>query len=68
MIYRMLVFKVLKNIDLVYRGGSLGLMGLISQAIFDGGRHVLGYDLQLLFSLSFLKNGYFNLILLIKTF
>ena len=39
----MLVFKVLKNIDLVYRGGSLGLMGLISQAVFDGGKHVLGY-------------------------
>ncbi|KAM0941613.1 putative LOG family protein [Dioscorea sansibarensis] len=33
---------VVKNIDLVYGGGSLGLMGLISQAMFDGGRHVLG--------------------------
>ncbi|KAM0944587.1 putative LOG family protein [Dioscorea sansibarensis] len=33
---------VVKNIDLVYGGGSLGLMGLISQAVFDGGRHVLG--------------------------
>ncbi|KAM0932218.1 putative LOG family protein [Dioscorea sansibarensis] len=33
---------VLKNIDLVYGGGSVGLMGLISQAVFDGGRHVLG--------------------------
>ena len=39
----MLVFQVLKNIDLVYGGGSLGLMGLISQAVFDGGKHVLGY-------------------------
>ncbi|KAK4751368.1 hypothetical protein SAY87_004850 [Trapa incisa] len=31
-----------RNIDLVYGGGSIGLMGLISQAVFDGGRHVLG--------------------------
>lgn len=30
------------NIDLVYGGGSIGLMGLVSQAVFDGGRHVLG--------------------------
>ncbi|KAH7667096.1 LOG family protein [Dioscorea alata] len=32
---------VLNNIDLVYGGGNVGLMGLISQTIFDGGRHVL---------------------------
>ncbi|KAL9330457.1 hypothetical protein ACSQ67_000067 [Phaseolus vulgaris] len=31
-----------KNIDLVYGGGSIGLMGLVSQVVFDGGRHVLG--------------------------
>ncbi|XP_054819580.1 cytokinin riboside 5'-monophosphate phosphoribohydrolase LOG3-like isoform X1 [Prosopis cineraria] len=31
-----------RNIDLVYGGGSIGLMGLVSQAVFDGGRHVLG--------------------------
>ncbi|XAR64779.1 hypothetical protein NMG60_11008612 [Bertholletia excelsa] len=31
-----------KRIDLVYGGGSVGLMGLISQAVHDGGRHVLG--------------------------
>ena len=30
------------NIDLVYGGGSIGLMGLISQVVYDGGRHVLG--------------------------
>ncbi|CAN6463580.1 unnamed protein product [Victoria cruziana] len=29
-------------IDLVYGGGSIGLMGLVSQAVYDGGRHVLG--------------------------
>jgi len=34
--------KVSRNIDLVYGGGSIGLMGLISQAVFDGGRHVIG--------------------------
>ncbi|CAN6692377.1 unnamed protein product [Malus baccata var. baccata] len=33
---------VSKNIDLVYGGGSVGLMGLISQAVYDGGRHVIG--------------------------
>ncbi|XP_012468132.1 cytokinin riboside 5'-monophosphate phosphoribohydrolase LOG7 isoform X2 [Gossypium raimondii] len=31
-----------RRIDLVYGGGSVGLMGLISQAVHDGGRHVLG--------------------------
>jgi len=34
--------KVSRNIDLVYGGGSIGLMGLISQAVFEGGRHVIG--------------------------
>ncbi|KAF7829582.1 cytokinin riboside 5'-monophosphate phosphoribohydrolase LOG1-like [Senna tora] len=28
-----------RNIDLVYGGGSIGLMGSISQAVYDGGRH-----------------------------
>ncbi|CAA6655941.1 unnamed protein product [Spirodela intermedia] len=31
-----------RSIDLVYGGGSVGLMGLVSQAVYDGGRHVLG--------------------------
>ncbi|KAM1012339.1 hypothetical protein ACFX13_043210 [Malus domestica] len=31
-----------KHIDLVYGGGSIGLMGQISQVVYDGGRHVLG--------------------------
>nr|XP_043612855.1 probable cytokinin riboside 5'-monophosphate phosphoribohydrolase LOGL10 isoform X1 [Erigeron canadensis] len=31
-----------RNINLVYGGGSIGLMGLISQAVYDGGRHVIG--------------------------
>ncbi|XP_061338069.1 cytokinin riboside 5'-monophosphate phosphoribohydrolase LOG1-like isoform X3 [Gastrolobium bilobum] len=33
---------VSRNIDLVYGGGSIGLMGLVSQAVNDGGRHVIG--------------------------
>eukprot|EP00249_Psilotum_nudum_P028944 c38978_g1_i1 orf=199-846(-) len=33
---------VKRKIDLVYGGGSIGLMGLVSQVVFDGGRHVLG--------------------------
>ncbi|KAL1813209.1 hypothetical protein DCAR_0625507 [Daucus carota subsp. sativus] len=33
---------VSRNIDLVYGGGSIGLMGLISQAVHNGGRHVIG--------------------------
>nr|XP_019707747.2 cytokinin riboside 5'-monophosphate phosphoribohydrolase LOG isoform X2 [Elaeis guineensis] len=31
-----------RGIDLVYGGGSIGLMGLVSHAVRDGGRHVLG--------------------------
>ncbi|MCD9560419.1 Cytokinin riboside 5'-monophosphate phosphoribohydrolase log1 [Datura stramonium] len=34
--------SVERNIDLVYGGGSVGLMGLVSQSVFNGGRHVLG--------------------------
>ncbi|KAG9449417.1 hypothetical protein H6P81_009382 [Aristolochia fimbriata] len=33
---------VKRKIDLVYGGGSVGLMGLISRTVFNGGRHVLG--------------------------
>ncbi|KAK7401277.1 hypothetical protein VNO78_12635 [Psophocarpus tetragonolobus] len=33
---------VKRRIDLVYGGGSLGLMGLISQTVLNGGCHVLG--------------------------
>ncbi|KAK6942543.1 LOG family [Dillenia turbinata] len=32
-----------KKIDLVYGGGSGGLMGIVSQAVLDGGSHVLGF-------------------------
>ncbi|ONK59733.1 uncharacterized protein A4U43_C08F9840 [Asparagus officinalis] len=31
-----------RKVDLVYGGGSVGLMGLISQTVLDGGCHVLG--------------------------
>ncbi|KAM7490563.1 hypothetical protein LguiA_033484 [Lonicera macranthoides] len=33
---------VIRKIDLVYGGGSVGLMGSISQTVYDGGCHVLG--------------------------
>lgn len=33
---------VSKGIDLVYGGGSIGLMGVVAQAVHEGGRHVLG--------------------------
>lgn len=35
--------KVERRINLVYGGGSVGLMGLVSQAVHDGGRHVIGF-------------------------
>ncbi|KAL6894447.1 hypothetical protein ACP4OV_008545 [Aristida adscensionis] len=31
-----------RQLDLVYGGGSGGLMGLVSKTVYDGGRHVLG--------------------------
>lgn len=34
-----------RKINLVYGGGSIGLMGLISKAVYEGGCHVLGYDM-----------------------
>ncbi|KAH6774190.1 putative lysine decarboxylase family protein [Perilla frutescens var. hirtella] len=33
---------VSRKINLVYGGGSVGLMGLLSQRVYDGGCHVLG--------------------------
>ncbi|EOY07843.1 Lysine decarboxylase family protein isoform 1 [Theobroma cacao] len=40
--FSMPIQEVSRNIDLVYGGGSIGLMGLVSQAVHDGGRHVIG--------------------------
>ncbi|OAY82247.1 Cytokinin riboside 5'-monophosphate phosphoribohydrolase LOG1 [Ananas comosus] len=37
--YECLLWQVERNIDLVYGGGSVGLMGLVSQAVYNGGRH-----------------------------
>ncbi|XP_022730542.1 probable cytokinin riboside 5'-monophosphate phosphoribohydrolase LOGL1 [Durio zibethinus] len=31
-----------RKMDLVYGGGSIGLMGLVSRTVYDGGCHVLG--------------------------
>ncbi|CAM8987287.1 hypothetical protein QQ045_006210 [Rhodiola kirilowii] len=33
---------VARRLDLVYGGGSIGLMGLVSEAVHNGGGHVLG--------------------------
>ncbi|PHT53262.1 Cytokinin riboside 5'-monophosphate phosphoribohydrolase LOG3 [Capsicum baccatum] len=33
---------VSRNIDLIYGGGSIDLMNLVSQAVHDGGRHIIG--------------------------
>ncbi|KAK1272627.1 Cytokinin riboside 5'-monophosphate phosphoribohydrolase LOG5 [Acorus gramineus] len=33
---------VARKVDLAYGGGSIGLMGLVAQAVHDGGGHVLG--------------------------
>ena len=35
--------QVERRMDLIYGGGSIGLMGLVSQKVYDGGCHVLGY-------------------------
>ncbi|XP_076918521.1 putative cytokinin riboside 5'-monophosphate phosphoribohydrolase LOGL10 [Bidens hawaiensis] len=40
---------VKRKIDLVYGGGSVGLMGLISKTVFSGGCHVLGVMPKALF-------------------
>lgn len=60
--------QVAKGIDLVYGGGSVGLMGLIAQTVLDGGCSVLGYLLAckswrflLLFSSSAPANFMFEL-------
>jgi cytokinin riboside 5'-monophosphate phosphoribohydrolase len=34
--------QVERQMNLVYGGGSGGLMGLVSKAVYEGGRHVLG--------------------------
>lgn len=33
---------VKRGIDLVYGGGSVGLMGMVSQTVYNGGCNVLG--------------------------
>ncbi|KAG2318570.1 hypothetical protein Bca52824_011783 [Brassica carinata] len=34
---------ITRRLNLVYGGGSIGLMGLVSQAVHEAGGHVLGY-------------------------
>ena len=40
-----------RRLNLVYGGGSIGLMGLVSQAVHEGGGHVLGYVKSMIYSL-----------------
>jgi hypothetical protein len=35
--------QVRRGVDLVYGGGSIGLMGLVARTVLDGGRRVVGY-------------------------
>jgi hypothetical protein len=39
--------QVRRGINLVYGGGSIGLMGVIARTVRDGGCHVLGYPAAL---------------------
>ncbi|TYH66230.1 cytokinin riboside 5'-monophosphate phosphoribohydrolase LOG8 isoform X2 [Gossypium hirsutum] len=41
-VFALLLLYVKRKLDLVYGGGSVGLMGLISKTVYDGGCHVLG--------------------------
>ncbi|KAF5951286.1 hypothetical protein HYC85_009230 [Camellia sinensis] len=50
-----------RNIDLVYGGGRIGLMGLISQAVHDGGRHVIGVIPKTLMPQERIEEQQFNL-------
>lgn len=43
-----MLLKVERKINLVYGGGSIGLMGTISKTVFQGGCHVLGYAFSLI--------------------
>lgn len=52
LVFDVVFLKVERQIDLVYGGGSVGLMGLVSQAVHDGGRHVLGFVSSSLHKLS----------------
>ena len=51
LVFDVLFLKVERRIDLVYGGSSMGLMGLVSQAVHDGGRHVIGFVPSLSLSL-----------------
>lgn len=42
-LFSFICMKVARKMDLVYGGGSIGLMGSVSQAVHDGGGHVIGY-------------------------
>ena len=39
-------FQVSRRLNLVYGGGSVGLMGLVSQEVYRGGGQVIGYNIS----------------------
>ncbi|GFP92477.1 probable cytokinin riboside 5'-monophosphate phosphoribohydrolase logl1 [Phtheirospermum japonicum] len=39
---------VKRTMDLIYGGGSVGLMGLVSQTVYNGGCKVLGNEIQMI--------------------
>ncbi len=53
--------QVRRKIDLVYGGGSIGLMGKIAETVHAGGNHVIGcvlfVDLLLLLPLATASSG-----------
>ncbi|KAG5547573.1 hypothetical protein RHGRI_013311 [Rhododendron griersonianum] len=60
------LLKVSRGLDLVYGGGSIGLMGLVSKAVHLGGGHVLGIIPRTLMSkeVGLLNvDGYYNSLL-----
>lgn len=58
-----------RKINLVYGGGSIGLMGKIAQTVDAGGGHVIGYVSSLLFlsGTSMMVKCKHELILLLKS-
>lgn len=54
------VSKVSRKLDLVYGGGSVGLMGLVSKEVHRGGGHVLGYPHDITINCVFRCYGHFD--------
>lgn len=55
--------QVERKINLVYGGGSIGLMGMIAETVYKGGCHVLGYVItpQTCFYLLYFSKEFYNI-------